>query len=141
MTSRIFNPDGVPAPLAAYSHGARQPTQVRVVHSAGQVASGGNDEAIPSTFREQAEVVWDRLAKILTASNMALTDIVKINFYLTDASDVVVNREVFTNILSDHRPPTTLVVVSRLTRPEYKIEIEIVAARPRPTKARYTLRV
>ena len=64
----------------------------------------------------------------MAAGGLALTDIVKINFYLTDADDVVVNREVFTRILGDHRPPTTLVVVSRFTRPEYKIEIEVVAA-------------
>ncbi len=128
MTNRIFNPDGIPAPLAAYSHGARVPGQERVLHSAGQIGRWDNDEPVPPTFREQAEAVWDRLTKILAAGDLALTDIVKINFYLTDANDVVANREVFTNVLGDHRPPTTLVVVSRLTLPEYKIEIEVVAA-------------
>ena len=127
MTKRIFNPEGVPSPLAAYSHGARVPAQARVLHSAGQIGRWNNDEPIPPTFREQAEVVWDRLTKILAASDLALTDIVKINFYLTDPSDVVANREVFTKVLGDHRPPTTLVVVSRLTLPEYKIDIEVVA--------------
>ena len=127
MTNRIFNPDGVPAPLAAYSHGARVSSQARVIHSAGQIGRWDNDEPIPPTFREQADAVWDRLTKILAASGLALTDIVKINFYLTDASDLVANRDVFAKVLGDHRPPTTLVVVSRLTLPEYKIEIEVVA--------------
>lgn len=127
MTNRIFNPDGVPAPLAAYSHGARMPAQARVLHSAGQIGRWDNDAPIPPTFREQAEAVWNRLTKILATSDLALTDIVRINFYLTDAADVVTNREVFTKVLGDHRPPTTLVVVSRLTLPDYKIEIEVVA--------------
>ena len=128
MATRIFNPESVPVPLAAYSHGARVSSQARVLHSAGQIGRWADDGPIPPSFREQAEAVWDRLGKILTAGGLALTDIVKINFYLTDANDAVANREVFTCALSDHRPPTTLVVVSRLTRPEYKIEIEIVAA-------------
>ena len=128
MAERIFNPDGVPAPLAAYSHGARISSQARVLHSAGQIGRWTDDGPIPPTFREQAEAVWDRLGKIMAAGSLALTDIVKINFYLTNADDVVANREVFTSVLGDHRPPTTLIVVSRLTRPEYKIEIEVVAA-------------
>ncbi len=128
MSARVFNPDGVPAPLAAYRHGARIPSQARLLHSAGQIGRWPDDRESPPTFRGQAEAVWDRLTKILAAADLALTDIVKINFYLTDAADVVVNREVFTKVLGDHRPPTTLVVVSRLTLPEYRIEIEVVAA-------------
>ena len=49
--TKIYTPDGVPAPLAAYSHGARVSSQARVIHSAGQIGRWDNDEPIPPTFK------------------------------------------------------------------------------------------
>ena len=85
---------------------------------------------MPEDFRSQATLAWDRLTTILSAYDLALTDIVKVNFFLTDAGDVVANREVFAGVLGeDFRPPMTLLVVSRLAMPGLKVEIEVIAAK------------
>jgi len=128
MSNRIYNPASMPAPLAAYSHAAAIPAGVRMLHSAGQTGRWVDDGPIPTGFREQAKAIWQRLTQILSEGGMEISDIVKINFFLTNANDVVTNREVFTEVLGAHRPPTTLLVVKQLALPELKLEIEVVAA-------------
>ena len=128
MAARIHNPAGIAQPMAAYSHAAELTGPHRMLHSAGQVGRRP-DGAIPFDFRGQAEAVWDNLDAILAANAMTVSDIVKINFFLTDADDVVANREVFTRRLGPvFRPTTTLLVIKALAQPELKIEVEIVAA-------------
>jgi enamine deaminase RidA (YjgF/YER057c/UK114 family) len=128
MAARIHNPAGMAPPMAAYSHAAELIGPHRVLHSAGQVGRKP-DGTIPADFRGQAEAVWDNLATILAANAMTPADIVKINFFLTDAADVVANREVFTRRLGPgFRPTTTLLVIKALALPALKIEVEIVAA-------------
>jgi len=128
MAARIHNPAGIAPPRAAYSHAAALAGPHRVLHSAGQVGRKP-DGTIPPDFRGQVEAVWDNLETILAANAMTLADIVKINFFLTDADDVVANREAFARRLGpEFRPTTTLLVTKALTQPALKIEAEIAAA-------------
>ena len=129
MSNRIFNPDGVPAPLGHYSHCGEVGPGTRVLHMAGQTARE-LDGTIPSEFRDQAILVWDRLKKILAANEMATSDIVKLVIFITDAADIGVLREVLPDALgADNRPASTALVVSALAMPELKLEIELIAAK------------
>jgi 2-iminobutanoate/2-iminopropanoate deaminase len=128
MSNRIFNPDGVAAPLGHYSHCGEVGPGTRVLHMAGQTArelEGG----IPNEFRDQAILVWDRLKNILAANEMATSDIVKLAIFITDAADIDVLREVLPDALGANRPASTALVVSALARPEFKLEIELIAAK------------
>ena len=46
-----------------------------------------------------------------------------------DPADMPAYRAVRERILGDHRPASTMIVISALGRPEWKVEIEAVAAR------------
>ncbi|MDA0261319.1 MAG: RidA family protein [Proteobacteria bacterium] len=128
MGNRIFNPEGVPAPLGNYSHCGEVGPGRRVLHTAGQVARH-EDGTIPGDFRDQALLVWARLKTILAANHMTLTDIVKIVVFLTDVSDIAVLREVLPVALgTGNRPASTVLVIQALAMPELKLEIELIAA-------------
>ena len=128
MSNRIFNPDGVLAPLGHYSHCGEVGPGTRVLHMAGQTARE-LDGAIPNEFRDQAILVWDRLKKILAANEMATSDIVKLVIFITDAADIGVLGEVLPDALGANRPASTALVVSALAMPELKLEIELIAAK------------
>ena len=52
----------------------------------------------------------------------------KLNYYITDGSDVQALREIRNNYVNTENPPaSTLVVVKRLAREEFLVEIEAIA--------------
>ena len=129
MSNRIFNPDGVPAPLGHYSHCGEVGPGRRVLHMAGQTARD-LDGAIPSDFRDQAKLVLSRIKTILAANDMTFEDIVKIVVFITDAADIAGLRDVLPATFGPAiKPGSTALVVSALAMPELKLEIEVIAAK------------
>jgi enamine deaminase RidA (YjgF/YER057c/UK114 family) len=54
--------------------------------------------------------------------------VVKLNYYITDASDLQALRDTRNSYINTENPPaSTLVVVKRLVREEYLIEVEAIA--------------
>jgi enamine deaminase RidA (YjgF/YER057c/UK114 family) len=54
--------------------------------------------------------------------------VVKLNYYLTDASDLQALRDTRDSYINTESPPaSTLVVVKQLVREEFLIEVEAIA--------------
>jgi enamine deaminase RidA (YjgF/YER057c/UK114 family) len=119
---RIFNPDTMAKPTAGYSQVAVV-TGGSPVYIAGQVAL--------DDFRAQVEQVFKNLKAAVEASGGNFHDIIKLNFYCVDSVDpsqIPQVREVRDKYVNTQNPPTsTFVVVRRLVRPEWLIEVEAVA--------------
>jgi len=60
---------------------------------------------------------------------MTVADIVKVTQYLTRAEDIAAYGKVRTRFLGDVRPAAMLLVIPELVRPEFLVEVEIVAAK------------
>ena len=60
---------------------------------------------------------------------MTVADVVKVTQYLTRAEDIPAYAKVRTQYLGDARPASMLLVVNQLVRPEFLMEVEIIAAR------------
>mgnify|MGYP003868513579 CR=1 FL=1 len=60
---------------------------------------------------------------------MAIHDLVKVTAYLTDAEDLPAYGKVRGEVLGDARPCSTLLFVPRLAHPDWKIEVEVIAAK------------
>ncbi len=78
----------------------------------------------------QAETVWANIGALLDEAGMAMSDIVSITTYvvvdhLDDLALVMAARD---GALGGHRACSTLVTVPALARPEWKMEIAVVAA-------------
>jgi 2-iminobutanoate/2-iminopropanoate deaminase len=125
---KLFNPESTAAPNGVYSHGVLVPANARWLYVSGQTGTRP-DRSVPASIEEQTEVVWQNLLAVLAEGGMAVTDIVKITSFLTRAEDYAKFAPVRAKYLGSHRPASTLLVVSALARPEFKVEVEVVAAR------------
>jgi 2-iminobutanoate/2-iminopropanoate deaminase len=125
---KLFNPKAGPAPNGPYSHGVIVPPNARWLVAAGQTGTRP-DGSIPAGVEEQTEVVWQNILAVLAEGGMGVTDIVKVTSFLTRAENYPKFAPVRAKVLGSHRPTSTLLVVSALARPEFLVEVEVVAAK------------
>jgi 2-iminobutanoate/2-iminopropanoate deaminase len=125
---RFFNPEGVPGPFNTYSHGAVVQGPVRFLFGAGQAgvhADGRTGEGI----EEQSRLTWQHIVAILAEADMTVENIVQLNMLLIDRDDRAPASAVRNEFLGDHRPTSTLMVISGLANPDWLIEIDFIAAK------------
>ena len=121
-----LNPAGLSAPTG-YSH-VVSARGGRTIYVAGQVALDAKGELVgPGDLAAQTRQVFANLDIALKAAGASFADVVKVNYYIRDASQVQVIRDIRAQYVGKELPASTLVEVSRLARPEFLIEIEAVA--------------
>lgn len=115
-------------PFATYSQGVEVPPNARWLFLAGQVGMAA-DGRIPRDSKAQVDLAWENVLAVLSSAGMGPEDLVRVNVYITDPDDVEVNRASWRAISKDGGPAITMVTVKRLSHPEWKVEIEAVAAK------------
>ena len=124
---RFLTPKSIRPPFARYSHGVEVPAGNRLVLCSGQLGIGPG-EAIPDDAGAQAELCFANIAAILGEAGLGLPDIVRINAFVTDRAHMRPYMTVRDRLFADPAPASTLMIVSGFTRPEFKVEIEVIAA-------------
>ena len=119
-------------PPAGYSHIAKV-SKGALIYLAGQVSSDASGKLVgEGNFEAQVEQVFGNLKIGVEAAGGTMADIVKLNIYLVsevDQTEVPKLRAIRDRYVNTAKPPaSTLVVVSRLARPGWLVEIEAVAA-------------
>jgi enamine deaminase RidA (YjgF/YER057c/UK114 family) len=116
-------PEGL-APGPGYSHAVTG--RGRWVATAGQVALDDAGKLVGAgDFEAQARQVFANLHRALAAAGASFADVVKLNYYVTDISQLPVARAVRDEYVDTARPPaSTAVQVSALAMPGLEIEIE-----------------
>jgi len=123
---RYSNPPSSGVPLGLYSQISRvQPGEL--VFIAGQLA--------PGDFAEQFHAVFSQIGAILADLGADFSAVAKFTTYLVDANDIdafmALRAESFPKLFGgDSFPPNTLLIVERLVKPEFRIEVEAVARLP-----------
>lgn len=125
--SDFLNPKSIKAPFARYSHGVAVPAGERLVFCSGQLGISPGDE-VPEDAGAQAELCFSNIAAILAEAGLGLASIVRINAYVSDRAFLRPYMEVRDRLFADPAPASTLMIVSGFARPEFKVEIEVVAA-------------
>lgn len=128
MTLRHLLPAAIAKPLAAYSHGVEIAAGTRLVLCSGQVAVGP-DGHVPEDARAQAEICFANGAAILAEAGMTLADVVRISAWVSDRAHLAAYMAVRDRLFPQPAPASTLMIVSGFTRPEFKVEVELLAAR------------
>lgn len=124
---KSLSPPSIAAPFARYSHGVEVAAGQRMVFCSGQLGIAA-DGTIPDGVREQADLCFANIAAILGEAGMGLADIVRINAYVTDRAYMKGYMEARDAHVASPPPASTLMIVSGFTLPEFKVEIEVVAA-------------
>jgi enamine deaminase RidA (YjgF/YER057c/UK114 family) len=117
-----------------------------IVVVAGQVGIGPDGRAASGDVVTQTKQALDNVRAIVEAAGCSMRDVVRFQTFLTRSEDIPgfmkARQEAFPGLFPEGvYPPNTLLVVSRLVRPELLVEIEAMAvraARPprRPAGAR-----
>ena len=124
---RPLSPSNIRAPFARYSHGIEVPAGHRLVLCSGQLGVA-QDQSVPEDAGEQAELCFRNIAAILGEAGLSLSDIVRINAYVTDRAHLRPYMDVRDRVVGNPPPASTLMIVSGFTRPEFKVEVEVIAA-------------
>ncbi len=124
---RTLQPDTIHPPFAAYAHGVEIPAGARLVFASGQLGIAA-DGTIPTDCGSQTGLCFENVAAILAEAGMGLGDVVSINAYVTDRNDLKAYMAVRDRLFPAPYPASTLMIVTGFARPEFKIEIEVVAA-------------
>jgi 2-iminobutanoate/2-iminopropanoate deaminase len=125
---RILNPDAIHPPFANYAHGVEVEAGARIVFCSGQLGIG-RDGAIPNDVEGQARLCFRAIVAILAEASMSLDDLVRLNAYVASAQYLGGYMRVRDEFVGNPPPASTLMVVQGFARPEFKVEIEAVAAR------------
>lgn len=126
--NHIVNDIGVAKQIAAYSDAIEVKANLRWLLTSGTpgLSLDGN---LPKDITDQAELAWKHVVKMLQQADMTIGDIVKVTQYLTRAEDIPAYGKVRSHFLGDVRPASMLLVIDQLVRPEFLIEVEVIAAK------------
>lgn len=81
---------------------------------------------MPEAASEQARNCFKTIESVLLQGGFAFSDIVRVQYTITDAAFVELVVPVLGEFMSSVRPAATMVIAG-LIRPEMKIEIEVTA--------------
>ena len=124
---RFLSPETMSPPFG-YSH-IVDAAASRVIFISGQVPLNTDGDLVgKGDFEAQARQVFANLSAALEAAGAGWSDVVKLNYFLTDIGELATVRAIRDEYVDTERPPaSTLVQVSALFSPEAMVEIEAVA--------------
>lgn len=129
----ISNPESMGKTLGLY----RQVTRVQAkefVFIAGQLSSDREGDSVgKGDFDAQMRQVFANIEAALKSVNAGFGNVVQFTTYLVHSQDIEnfmrVRKELFPSLFPDEvYPPNTLLVVDRLVKEEFLIEVQTIAA-------------
>jgi enamine deaminase RidA (YjgF/YER057c/UK114 family) len=125
---RHLIPAGIRTPFAKYSHAVEIQAGARLLLCSGQLGIAVDDR-IPESAEAQAILCFEAIGQCLAEAGMGFADIVRINAYVTDRAHMAPYMQVRDRYVAMPAPASTLMIVGGFTRPEFKVEVEALAAK------------
>lgn len=122
-----ISPADIAAPAANYAHAVLTDPASRWLHTSGVVPIAP-DGSTPDSLADQANVVWVNIAAMLRDADMEPSDIVSVTTYVVVGEDLAPVMAARDLALAGHRAASTLVTVPALARPEWRMEVVVIAA-------------
>lgn len=124
---RRLKPEDIHPPFARYAHGVEIPQGNRLVFCSGQLGIT-REGVIPEGVEAQARLCFEAIAAILREAGMRLGDVVRINAFVAGAEYLAGYMKVRDEFIGNPPPASTLIIVQGFARPEFKVEVEAIAA-------------
>lgn len=120
---KIIETKNAPAPKGTYSQGCVHDGMVYVAGQLGLDPATG--EPVAQDFTAQLKQALKNVQAVLEAGGSNMNNIVRINVYLSDASQFPLMNQVFTEVMPKPYPPRTARAV---TLGPYLVEVDAVGA-------------
>lgn len=117
---QAFDPSG-----SSYSQAYLVTQPQRILFVSGQVPADKNG-AVPEEFDAQCRLVWANIARRLADAGMTLTDIAKVNIFLSSRDDRAANTAIRHEVLRGHSPAITI-VIAEIFDEAWLLEIDVIA--------------
>jgi 2-iminobutanoate/2-iminopropanoate deaminase len=124
---RQLRPASLAPPAANYALAVVVEAPSRWLHTSGIVPTRP-DGSVPDGIEAQAVVVWESISVLLADAGMSAAEVVSVTTYVVAGeplAPVMAARDAF---MGERRAASTLVTVPALARPEWRMEIAVVAA-------------
>ena len=126
MTSTPIRPDGIAPPVATFAHAVLSEASGQILHTAGVVPILP-DGTVPESLTDQASTVWANVLAILFEASMGPANVVSVTTYVVPGQDLGVVMAERDRALDGRLAASTLVVVSELAQPAWKVEVAVIA--------------
>jgi 2-iminobutanoate/2-iminopropanoate deaminase len=126
--NKPIQPSTIAAPAARYALAMSVSAGAQWLHTSG-IVGDRPDGTISDDIGEQAAEVWRSINAVLLEVGFATSDIVSYTTYAVVGNALASVMAARDSALQGHLCCSTLVPVPALARPQWKVEIAIVAAR------------
>ena len=127
MGFTMISAPGAPEPIGPYSPAVRDERSGLIFVSGQTPIDPATGKLIDGDAAAQARQVFDNLGRVLAAAGASMSDVVKVNVYLTSMADFAAVNEVYATVFEQPYPARTTVAVAELPMGA-RVEIELVAA-------------
>ena len=125
MQIRFINSKHAPIVKSGYTQALEVQYSTRRVYVSGQIpmTREGN---VPASFEDQARLVWGNVLAQLRAADMNISNIVKVNTFISDRKYNPQNRAIRKEVLCDHKPALTG-IICEIYDQNWFLEVDVVA--------------
>lgn len=125
MQIRAINSKQTPIVRSGYTQALEVRNSTRRVYVSGQIpmTREGN---VPTSFEGQARLVWNNVLAQLRKADMEITNIMKINTFISDRKYNPQNRAIKKEILGDHTPALTGIICG-IYDENWFLEVDVIA--------------
>ncbi len=120
----VIHSDQAPKAVGPYSQAV---VSNGVLYASGQIGLlPEQGKLVADGVQAQARQVTANLSSVLTEAGVGITDILKVNIFLTDMGDFPLVNEIYAAWLGEHRPARATVAVAALPLGA-KVEMDLIA--------------
>lgn len=127
MNIKNHNPGELYPQYPGYAHAVEVAGGARTLYISGLNGFEADGKTMPKSFEDQSELIWRHMKTILASAGMGVGNLVFLRTYLASPEYREANKAIRKRHLGDHEIGIT-VVSATLLLPEWKLEIEAVAA-------------
>lgn len=113
MTKQIIHTDNAPKAIGCYSQAVKVGN---TVYLSGQIGFEPSTMVLAEGIENQARLVFKNLSAVAKASGGSLSDIVKLNIYLTDMNNFPIINQVMAEFFTEPYPARAAVGVKELPK-------------------------
>jgi len=96
-------------------------------YTSGQIALKVNGEMVHNDIKDQTRQIFSNIKALLVDNGLLMSDVIKVNIFLTDMNDFGVVNVLMAEAFGDHKPVRSTIEVKGLPK-NSMIEMDIIAS-------------